>query len=201
VVINLGIKIKGITVPALLIKFDDNLSFKENLKDLEEKLSSTFFKSSLAILDLNGLNLSDEEKKTVEDILKKHNTELLSYKLEKEKKEEKKYQNKNLKIVNKTVRSGQKIEFKGDILILGDVNPDAYIVASGNIIVMGALRGVAHAGADGNEDAQIVALKLIPQQLRIAHYYTRSPDDEKIELPAYPERAYVKDNKIYVERI
>lgn len=200
-VINLGIKIKGITVPALLIKFDDNLSFKENLKDLEEKLSSTFFKSSLAILDLNGLNLSDEEKKTVEDILKKHNTELLSYKLEKEKKEEKKYQNKNLKIVNKTVRSGQKIEFKGDILILGDVNPDAYIVASGNIIVMGALRGVAHAGADGNEDAQIVALKLIPQQLRIAHYYTRSPDDEKIELPAYPERAYVKDNKIYVERI
>jgi len=201
VVINLGIKIKGITVPALLIKLDDNLSFKENLKDLEEKLSSTFFKSSLAILDLNGLNLSDEEKKTVEDILKKHNTELLSYKLEKEKKEEKKYQNKNLKIVNKTVRSGQKIEFKGDILILGDVNPDAYIVASGNIIVMGALRGVAHAGADGNEDAQIVALKLIPQQLRIAHYYTRSPDDEKIELPAYPERAYVKDNKIYVERI
>lgn len=200
-VINLGIKIKGITVPALLIKLDDNLSFKENLKDLEEKLSSTFFKSSLAILDLNGLNLSDEEKKTVEDILKKHNTELLSYKLEKEKKEEKKYQNKNLKIVNKTVRSGQKIEFKGDILILGDVNPDAYIVASGNIIVMGALRGVAHAGADGNEDAQIVALKLIPQQLRIAHYYTRSPDDEKIELPAYPERAYVKDNKIYVERI
>lgn len=200
-VINLGIKIKGITVPALLITFDEKLSFEENLKELEEKLSSAFFKSSLAILDLNGLNLSDEEKKTVEDILKKHNTELLSYRLGKEKKEERKYQNKNLKIVNKTVRSGQKIEFKGDILILGDVNPDAYIVASGNIIVMGALRGVAHAGADGNEDAQIVALKLIPQQLRIAHYYTRSPDDEKIELPEYPERAYVKDNKIYVERI
>ena len=108
---------------------------------------------------------------------------------------------KNLKIINKTVRSGQKIEYEGDILILGDVNPDAYIVASGNIIVMGALRGVAHAGANGDENAQIIALKLIPQQLRIAGYYTRSPDEDNVGDPNYPERAYIEGNQIYIEKI
>ena len=201
----MGLNIKGITIPALLIKFDENLSFEENLKELEEKLNSVFFKSSISVVDVGNLKLTEEQKKILEDTLKKHNSEILSYKFDSPKKKNKHLPNcnKNLKIINKTVRSGQKIEYEGDILILGDVNPDAYVIASGNIIVMGALRGVAHAGANGDENAQIIALKLIPQQLRIAGYYTRSPDDEEeiTNEPIYPERAYIENNQIYIEKI
>ncbi len=199
----MGLNIKGITIPALLIKFDENLSFEDNLRELEEKLNSTFFKSSVSIVDVGNLELSEEEKRILEETLKKHNSEILSYKLSDERKKKKKLSKftKNLKIINKTIRSGQKIEYEGDILILGDVNPDAYIIASGNIIVMGALRGIAHAGANGDENAQIIALKLIPQQLRIAGYYTRSPDEENNNEPDYPERAYVENNQIYIEKI
>jgi septum site-determining protein MinC len=67
---------------------------------------------------------------------------------------------KSLKVVNKTLRSGQRIEHDGDVLIIGDVNPDAYVIASGNIIVMGTLRGIAHAGARGDETAVVMALKV-----------------------------------------
>lgn len=207
----MSVEIKGITVPALLIKLDETKSIEENIKEIEKKLSSTFFKGSVCVLDTSSIKLSQEEKKQIEEVLKKYNSKILGYKhlqtteekqtLE-EKKEEKLPEIKektSLKIIPKTVRSGQRIEHDGDILILGDVNPDAYIIASGNIIVMGTLRGFAHAGANGDETAIVLALKLIPRQLRIANYLTRSPDE--IEEPEYPEKAYVENNQIIIERI
>jgi septum site-determining protein MinC len=199
----LGLEIKGVTVPALLIKIDNSKTFEENLKELEEKLSSAFFKGSVSILDLSDTDLSEEQIEQIESILKKYNTRVLGYKAEKKKKAVKKIpeitEKKSLKIINKTVRSGQRIEYDGDILIIGDVNPDAYIVASGNVIVMGTLRGVVHAGANGDETATVMALKLIPQQLRIGNFFTRSPDNP--ETPEYPEKAYIEENHIVIERI
>ncbi|MDQ7056788.1 MAG: septum site-determining protein MinC [Persephonella sp.] len=79
------------------------------------------------------------------------------------------------------------------------MNPDAYIIASGNVIVMGTLRGIVHAGANGDETATVMALKLIPQQLRIASFLTRSPDNQ--EVPDYPEKAYIENQQIVIERI
>ncbi|MBK3332213.1 septum site-determining protein MinC [Persephonella atlantica] len=199
----MGLEIKGITVPALLIKLDSDKSFEENLKELEEKLSSAFFKGSVSILDLKDTNLSEEQLDKIEQLLKKYNTKVLGYKAENKKKVVRKIpeitERKSLKIINKTVRSGQRIEYDGDVLIIGDVNPDAYIIASGNIIVMGTLRGVVHAGANGDETATVMALKLIPQQLRIASYLTRSPDNP--EIPEYPEKAYIENQQIVIERI
>lgn len=199
----MGLEIKGVTVPALLIKIDNSKTFEENLKELEEKLSSAFFKGSVSILDLSDTDLSEEQIEQIESILKKYNTRVLGYKAEKKKKAVKKIpeitEKKSLKIINKTVRSGQRIEYDGDILIIGDVNPDAYIVASGNVIVMGTLRGVVHAGANGDETATVMALKLIPQQLRIGNFFTRSPDNP--ETPEYPEKAYIEENHIVIERI
>ncbi len=205
-------EIKGITVPALLIKLDKEKSVEENIKEIEKKLSSTFFKGSVCVLDTSSIKLSQEEKKQIEDVLNKYNSKILGYKHlqtteEKQTSEEEKKEGKlpeikektSLKIIPKTVRSGQRIEHDGDILILGDVNPDAYIIASGNIIVMGTLRGFAHAGANGDETAIVLALKLIPRQLRIANYLTRSPDE--IDEPEYPEKAYVENNQIIIERI
>jgi len=204
-VLTLGISVKGLTIPALLIKLDSGISFEENLKEIKEKLASSFFQGSVVIIDTDGLQLSEIEKNQLENLLKEHNSQILGYKFhEAEKKSESIpsiSREKSLKIINKTIRSGQRIEHDGDILILGDVNPDAYVIASGNIIVMGKLRGIVHAGAKGDETAEVIALKLQPQQLRIAWYFTRAPDEEENEEGMYPEKAYVENKQIYIERI
>ena len=70
--------------------------------------------------------------------------------------------------VSVTVRSGQRIECEGDIVVLGDVNPGAEIIAGGSIAVFGTLRGLAHAGAGGREDVCIAALYMKPKQLRLS---------------------------------
>ena len=70
--------------------------------------------------------------------------------------------------LNRTLRSGTRIEFAGHVVILGDVNPGAEIIAEGNVIIWGRLRGMVHAGVKGNRNAVICALDLSPTQLRIA---------------------------------
>ena len=70
--------------------------------------------------------------------------------------------------LERTLRSGTRIEFPGHVVVLGDVNPGAEIIAEGNVIIWGRLRGMVHAGAKGNKNAVICALDLSPTQLRIA---------------------------------
>ncbi len=101
------------------------------------------------------------------------------------------------KFLRKTIRSGQSINYPGNVVIVGDVNPGAEIYAAGNIIVLGNLRGVVHAGTNGNEKAIIAAFKLEPQILRIGSLVTRSPEDEL--KPQYPEVAKIKNGSIIVE--
>lgn len=68
----------------------------------------------------------------------------------------------------KTIRSGTRIEYPNNIVIIGDVNPGAEVIADGNVVVWGRVRGVIHAGAKGNRNAFICALDLSASQLRIA---------------------------------
>ncbi len=103
----------------------------------------------------------------------------------------------NCLFVERTLRSGKSIEFNGHVMIIGDVNPGAEIIASGNIVVMGALRGVAHAGATGDRKALVTAYHLNPTQLRIADLVTRAPDVEVAWRG--PEIAKISDNKLIVE--
>jgi septum site-determining protein MinC len=70
--------------------------------------------------------------------------------------------------LDRTLRSGTRIEFAGHVVVLGDVNPGAEIVADGNVIIWGRLRGMVHAGLKGNREAVICALDFLPMQLRIA---------------------------------
>jgi septum site-determining protein MinC len=201
----MGVEIKGLTVPALLIKLDPSKSLQENIDELKQKLSSAFFKGSYAVVDYNGLELNEELKTKIEKLLKDFNASVLGFQNTKNNKESLKgvAQKKSLKIINKTLRSGQKVEYDGDVLILGDVNPDAYVVSSGNVIVMGNLRGVVHAGANGDETAVVMALKLRPQQIRISNYIARSPDepDVKAKESNSPEIAYIENNAIVIDKI
>ena len=100
-------------------------------------------------------------------------------------------------ITRRTLRSGQQLRHPGSITVIGDVNPGAEIVAGGDIVVWGKLRGTVHAGAMGNETAVVCALDLAPTQLRIAQYFARSPDGRRRK--PVPEVARVRDGKIVAE--
>lgn len=97
------------------------------------------------------------------------------------------------------LRSGQRIEFEGSLVILGDVNDGAEVIASENIVVLGALRGLAHAGAKGNNDAMIAASSIESQQIRISNVVKEIERDEinKEEIKTY---AYLdKDCNMVIE--
>jgi len=70
--------------------------------------------------------------------------------------------------INKTLRSGKRVEFPGHVVVMGDVNAGAEIVAEGSVIVWGRVRGMIHAGAKGDRAATICALDLSATQIRIA---------------------------------
>lgn len=100
-------------------------------------------------------------------------------------------------VINKTLRSGQKVVHDGSVVVIGDVNPGAEVIAGEDIIVLGSCRGIAHAGASGNKAATITACKLLAAQLRIAGLIARSPDD--LDQPAYAETARVHDGVVVIE--
>ena len=93
--------------------------------------------------------------------------------------------------LSRTIRSGTRIEFGGHVVVLGDVNPGSEIVAEGNIVVWGRLRGMVHAGSKGNRLAIICALDLSPTHLRIANEV--SGVIKPREHPR-PERARINEN-------
>ncbi len=116
-------------------------------------------------------------------------------------------------LVRRTLRSGQQLSHDGDICIIGDVNAGAEVVAGGDVVVWGRVRGIIHAGAASNPEARIYALLLEPIQLRIGDITGRGPGPEQHKRPirilglgrepeerAHPEVACVVDGNITVER-
>lgn len=101
-------------------------------------------------------------------------------------------------LVEGPLRSGRKIIYDGNVVVMGDVNAGAEVTASGHIIVFGALRGLAHGGSGGREDAKVLALSLFPTQLRIAGHITCPP--EGYEKMGTPEIAHIKVGKVVIEQ-
>ncbi|MGF1460430.1 MAG: septum site-determining protein MinC [Leptolyngbyaceae cyanobacterium] len=95
-----------------------------------------------------------------------------------------------------TIRSGMEIRHRGTVVILGDVNPGGSLVAEGDIIVWGRLKGLAHAGSQGNQSCRIMALKMEPTQLRIADKVARPPETPPVDH--MPEVAYIGDGGIRI---
>lgn len=99
-------------------------------------------------------------------------------------------------MIPKTMRSGFQVAFPGHVVVIGDVNPGAEIIASGSIVVWGWLRGNVHAGAEGNDKSIICALRMDPLQLRIASIVSDHP--ERKGKPR-PEMAHIINNKIMTD--
>lgn len=103
----------------------------------------------------------------------------------------------NALLLCETLRSGRSVWHEGHVVVLGDVNPGAEIIAGGNVVVWGRLRGLVHAGASGDAAAVICALELNPTQLRIADRIAVAPNDNR---PAsIPEQAAIHDGQIVAE--
>ncbi|MEM7332339.1 MAG: septum site-determining protein MinC [Chloroflexota bacterium] len=100
-------------------------------------------------------------------------------------------------IIKETIRSGKSIYADGSIVIIGDVNPGAELIAGGDVIVWGRLRGLVHAGAKGDQAAIICALVLNPTQLRIADKIAIAPDEKQTAV--IPEQATITKGQIVAE--
>ena len=103
-------------------------------------------------------------------------------------------------IIRNTCRSGSRIKSVSDCIILGDVNPGAEIIAGGDIVIFGTLRGMAHAGWDGDRSARIWALRIEPNQIRIADLKAIPPRGDK-SLSKHFELAYAKDDSLHVKTV
>lgn len=98
-----------------------------------------------------------------------------------------------------SVRSGKKVEFEGSLVILGDVNDGAEVIAGENIVILGILRGLAHAGAKGNKDAMIAASSIEAPQLRIANI-VKEREREEITDDVRKTYAYLdEEDKMIIE--
>jgi septum site-determining protein MinC len=98
--------------------------------------------------------------------------------------------------INKTLRSGTRIEYPSHVVVLGDVNPGAEIIAVGSIIIWGRLRGAVHAGSNGDKSAKVCALDFAPMQLRIAK---EAKNLNEARETASPRMAYIRDGQIVIE--
>ena len=108
--------------------------------------------------------------------------------------------------LKKTIRSGQSISSDGNLIVIGDVNPGAEVIAKGDITVWGILGGIAHAGSEGNSQARIRALKMNAIQLRIAEVFARRPDGANTPFVQktnefVPEEARVFKKSIIINKL
>ena len=101
------------------------------------------------------------------------------------------------KFIKKTIRSGQSVDYPGNIIIIGDINNGAEVSAGGNIIVLGSIKGHVKAGTGGNKKSIIAAFSMQPELMQISDILTVPPDDGI--KPSYPEVAIIKDGYIVVE--
>ena len=197
-----GITVKG-TKDGLLIRIDQG-PWEERLDQLAARLEAgaTFFQGGRAALEIGGRELEQEGIQQVRDLLARAGVELWAIanlgwgdrvRERGERKREPPPAAGGL-VVRRTLRSGQRLEHPGDVIIIGDVHAGAEVVAGRHVIVWGKLRGLVHAGAMGDESAVICALDLAPTQLRIAGHIARSPEERR-RRPT-PEMAQVRDGRI-----
>ena len=186
-----------------LIKVEDNATEEEIMQELKIKLEelSRLYQEEKTPIRFTGKILSEQELRNIEQLVKKYldiklifdtPTSLGLHSIIRSYKE--KIENSDTIFQKNSIRSGQKIEAEGSVVIIGDVNAGAEVIARDNIIVQGTLRGLAHAGAKGNKDAIITAGNLEAVQVRISNIVREIDKNEGLNI----NRAYicVKDDKI-----
>jgi septum site-determining protein MinC len=199
------VTIKGIR-DGLVFILHDECSMDEILEDLEEKMNGTHRQLLVGPLvkvtvQTGSRKFTAEQEAKIREKLKSHGNLIIQEfqsALDVMLKEKKPSQ----RIHYGTVRSGQVVEHDGDIVIIGDINPGGQVLATGDIFVMGTLRGMAHAGYKGDENAIIAAVFFQPSQLRIHDVISRAPDTGDSQgLETEMEFAYLRERQMAVDKL
>lgn len=204
-----NVTIKG-TKDGLTLHLDDTCSYTELKNELDRKLSNSSRVQEEAKLlsvkvKVGNRYLSEDQKEELRDLIRQKRNliveEIETNVLTKEEAERLKQEGEIVSIA-RIIRSGQVVEVTGDLLLIGDVNPGGTVKASGNIFIMGSLKGIAHAGCTGNDQAVIAASVMKPSQLRISECINRAPDQGTEEDDKVMECAYIsEDRQILVDRL
>ncbi|GLB58366.1 septum site-determining protein MinC [Cytobacillus sp. NCCP-133] len=205
---NQNVTIKG-TKDGLTLHLDDSCSYSELKKELDIKLSESSRAGEDRLISVrvqvgNRYLTSVQQEELKELIRQKKNLIVESISSNVITKEEAAKQREENEITSaaKMIRSGQVLEVPGDLLLIGDVNPGGTVLAGGNIFIMGALKGIAHAGCRGNKKAVVVASLMKPSQLRISDCINRAPDKDQHDEKREMECAYIDENEqITVDRL
>ncbi|MBY9079387.1 septum site-determining protein MinC [Paenibacillus sp. HN-1] len=196
------VRIKGIK-DGLVFLLDDKCPFEELLGELRYKLEHShqnILTGPIVHVDikLGSRQVTEEEKEAVLDILRGQGNLLIrSFEAQEAPQEEPVG---SLSTLSGMVRSGQVLHHRGDLLFLGDVNPGGAITCTGDIYILGALRGMAHAGMEGNETAVIAASLMAPTQLRIAEVISRPPDEWETRESSM-DFAFLSDGVMQIDKI
>ena len=190
----------------IIIKLNDDANQLEIVECLRKKLPELrkLYKDEKTPITVIGKILKNKEIDEIQELIKSKIDVEIDFDMPKslglssiKKAFDKKIASSETEFHRGSLRSGQKLESEGSLVILGDVNSGAEVMASDNIVILGALRGLAHAGAKGNKQAIIAAGSVDTVQIRIANIVKEiDRDEEPLHKQAYIS---VIDDNIVIE--
>lgn len=194
------------------IIINDESNIKEILEALKKKiylLKKICKENNLPIL-IQGKKLADIEKQEIKNLIQEKVNVKIIFDMPQElglhgikKSFNQEIESSQTKFHRGAVRSGQRIEYEGSLVILGDVNGGAEVIAGDNVIVLGVLRGLAHAGARGNKKAIVAAASIECKQIRIADVIRQIEEETDSEgniiASTRKTYAYVDQDKLVLE--
>ena len=202
----------NLTKENIQIKLNEEASQKDIVESLKKKITGLkkLYKDEKMPILVLGKNLNEAESIEVKNIIQEKIDVKVSFDIPQElglhgikKSFSQEIESSQTKFHRGAVRSGQRIEYEGSIVILGDVNGGAEVIAGDNVVVLGVLRGLAHAGARGNKKAIIAAASIDCKQIRIADIIKEIEEEKDEEgniiATARKTYAYVEENNLILE--
>lgn len=206
----------------IIVNMDESIPFDTLLADIGKKFkdSAKFFKNAKMGISFKGRELTEEQERAILNIISENSSmeilcvvdnnsfdeQVFKQALEEKEAQMAELDAKDGQFYKGTLRSGQVFEAETSVVILGDVNPGATVISTGNIVVLGALKGIAYAGGNGNESAFVVALEMNPVQIKIGDKIARCSDQpsffrRKKKVSMEPKIAFVENGNIYIEPV
>lgn len=185
----------------VIIKIDENAEQRDIISELKRKMIElkNLYKDDKTPILVTGKVLKNKEMEEIQSLIKRFLDVQIEFDSPKvlglhgiKKSFYKEIATSETKFHKGSLRSGQRIEFEGSLVVIGDVNPGAEVIAGENIIILGDLRGLAHAGAKGNRDAIIEAVSIYATQIRIADI-VKEIEKQDGEIMAIKTSAYIND--------
>lgn len=186
----------------VIIKIDENAEQRDIIASLKKKMIElkNLYQDDKTPIMVTGKVLKNKEMEEIQTLIKRFLDIQIEFDSPKvlglhgiKKSFYKEIATSETKFHKGSLRSGQRIEFEGSLVVIGDVNPGAEVIAGENIIILGDLRGLAHAGAKGNRDAIIEASQISATQLRIADIVKEIEKDDQ-EIKTIKTSAYINDS-------